>query len=74
MNTLAEIEAAAEALPPQQQLQLLTFLEAQLGRTGANTSAPVVAARRPGLHPGQWDVALDFDAPLPDEFWLGRDA
>lgn len=28
--------------------------------------------RVPGLHAGMMDVAADFDAPLPDEFWTGR--
>jgi len=26
-----------------------------------------------GLHEGQWWMADDFDAPLPDSFWLGKD-
>jgi antitoxin (DNA-binding transcriptional repressor) of toxin-antitoxin stability system len=30
-------------------------------------------ARVPGLHKGMVDIADDFDAPLPDEFWLGRE-
>lgn len=29
--------------------------------------------RVPGLHPGHW-MSEDFDAPLPDEFWLGDDS
>jgi antitoxin (DNA-binding transcriptional repressor) of toxin-antitoxin stability system len=24
------------------------------------------------LHPGAAEVSEDFDTPLPDEFWLGR--
>ncbi len=24
------------------------------------------------LHPGAWEVSDDFDEPLPDEFWLGK--
>jgi antitoxin (DNA-binding transcriptional repressor) of toxin-antitoxin stability system len=28
--------------------------------------------RTPGLHPGAFQPAQDFDAPLPDEFWLGK--
>jgi antitoxin (DNA-binding transcriptional repressor) of toxin-antitoxin stability system len=24
------------------------------------------------LHPGAMEVSEDFDAPLPDEFWLGK--
>jgi antitoxin (DNA-binding transcriptional repressor) of toxin-antitoxin stability system len=30
-------------------------------------------ARVPGLHAGMVDIADDFDAPLPDDFWLGRE-
>jgi prevent-host-death family protein len=26
-----------------------------------------------GLHKGNWWMADDFDAPLPDSFWLGKD-
>lgn len=25
------------------------------------------------LHPGAWEVRADFDEPLPDEFWLGKE-
>ena len=32
---------------------------------------PQPVARIPGLHPGSFVVADDFDAPLPDEFWAG---
>ena len=28
--------------------------------------------RIPGLHPGAFQPAADFDAPLPDEFWTGQ--
>jgi antitoxin (DNA-binding transcriptional repressor) of toxin-antitoxin stability system len=27
--------------------------------------------RTPGLHPGAIQTSEDFDAPLPDEFWMG---
>lgn len=27
--------------------------------------------REPGLHRGSMQMADDFDAPLPDNFWLG---
>jgi Protein of unknown function (DUF2281) len=27
-----------------------------------------------GLHAGQTWISKDFDEPLPDEFWLGKDA
>jgi hypothetical protein len=28
----------------------------------------------PGLHAGQYWIAEDFDAPLPDSFWLGEES
>lgn len=35
--------------------------------------APVRTGKRtPDLHPGGW-ISEDFDAPLPDEFWLGEE-
>jgi antitoxin (DNA-binding transcriptional repressor) of toxin-antitoxin stability system len=30
--------------------------------------------RVPGLHPGAFKMADDFDAPLPDDFWSGPKA
>lgn len=30
-------------------------------------------SRVPGLHPGAFVVADDFDEPLPDEFWTGTE-
>jgi len=72
---LAEIEAAAEALPQEQKEQLLAFLAARLGWTlGRSDARSSSTVRRAGLHAGVWQAAPDFDAPLPDEFWLGREA
>jgi hypothetical protein len=75
VSILTEIEAAADALPKEQKEQLLAFLVARLGWTldsiGAGTSS---SARRAGLHAGAWEVAQDFDTPLPNEFWLGCEA
>lgn len=33
---------------------------------------PVTTERIPDLHPGAMIISDDFDAPLPDEFWLGK--
>lgn len=30
------------------------------------------ARRTPGLHAGCYKISDDFDAPLPDSFWLGE--
>ncbi len=29
--------------------------------------------RVPGMHAGAFQVAADFDAPLPDDFWAGQE-
>ena len=31
-----------------------------------------VHQRKSPLHPGAMEVSADFDAPLPDDFWLGK--
>jgi hypothetical protein len=42
--------------------------------TSAETISPIpIVERVLGAHPGAW-MSDDFDAPLPDEFWLGKDA
>lgn len=45
-------------------------LRPMMGLASPSPSGPRVA----NLHAGAWEVADDFDAPLPDEFWLGEDA
>ncbi len=37
------------------------------------TGPPVPAVRTAGLHTGQYWISDDFDAPLPDSFWLGEE-
>ena len=32
----------------------------------------LVKERMAPLHPGAMEVSEDFDAPLPDDFWLGK--
>jgi prevent-host-death family protein len=32
---------------------------------------PLPAPRVLGLHPGAIEMSDDFDAPLPEEFWMG---
>ena len=70
MSTLAEIEAAIEKLPQFEKQTLFTRLAAQI----EHRELGMAPARLAGLHAGAWEVAADFDAPLPDEFWLGREA
>lgn len=71
MSTLAEIEIAAAGLPAAEKRLLLSWLTLEV-----EMEAPmeVPEPRVPGLGAGKWQVSEDFDAPLPDEFWLGCDA
>ena len=69
MSTLAEIEHAADALPPEEFAILLEHLSKRSRSMGVPPRERVA-----GLHPGAIVMAPDFDAPLPDEFWLGKDA
>ena len=68
MSTLAEIEAAIQKLPQVEKQTLFTHLATQIEQRKPEAAS----ARSAGLHKGAWEVAADFDAPLPDEFWLGR--
>jgi hypothetical protein len=75
VSALTEIEAAADALPDEQKEQLLAFLASKLGRTLESIGSQHQASPRfAGLHAGIWEVGDDFDAPLPDEIWLGHEA
>lgn len=44
-----------------------------LRETEADEAGMGAAPRTPGLHAGRYWIADDFDAPLPDSFWLGTD-
>ncbi len=68
MSTLAEIEAASDTLPRTEAEQLLQHLTQRL----AHLPEPPME-RIAGLHPGAFQPTADFDDPLPDEFWLGKE-
>jgi hypothetical protein len=75
MSTLPEIESVL----PKRTLTELNELERVVQREldeRRNRPACKVATteRKLGLHAGAWTVSEDFDAPLPDDFWLGNDA
>ena len=40
---------------------------------GYAVGAADLLERTPGLHAGRYQIADDFDAPLPDEFRLGEE-
>jgi hypothetical protein len=59
-------EAGARGVVAPEPLQQLV-LEALARLPGAAPAAP----RVPGLHAGHTRIADDFDAPLPESFWIG---
>ncbi|NJN87455.1 MAG: DUF2281 domain-containing protein [Leptolyngbyaceae cyanobacterium SL_7_1] len=71
-ETHIDIEQASleqvRSLPPEQQQQVLDFA------AFLRQKAPLPTKQRtPGLHKNTayW-MADEFDAPLPDQFWLGE--
>ncbi len=58
----------------QEKLRVLARLAAAVSAESLTneTTAPH-PERVPNLHPGAFEMADDFDEPLPDEFWLGKD-
>lgn len=64
-HSLAQ-KAAQEGRDIAYYLQQIAVREAQ------TTPQEPSALRTPGLHAGQYWIADDFDAPLPDSFWLGE--
>lgn len=69
MNIEQALLEQVRSLTPEQQQEVLDFAAFLRQR------APVIPKKErvPGLHKdnGYW-MADDFDAPLPDEFWLGE--
>ena len=61
-----------DQLPADLQKEVYDFATFLLEKRGKPTlrQKPRVA----GLHEGQTLISDDFDEPLPDEFWLGKDA
>lgn len=56
-----------------EQLNLLADFLAFLEFKGAKSATPEAPTeRQPSLNPGSFVISDDFDAPLPDSFWLGE--
>ena len=62
------------SLTPQQQQEVLNFAVFLRQRSHSTAKAPADKVPQPGLHKdvSYW-MAEDFDAPLPDSFWLGEE-
>lgn len=66
--------AEVRSLTPQQQQEVLNFAAFLRQRSPRTAQAAIEEAPKPGLHKDVpfW-MAEDFDAPLPDSFWLGEE-
>lgn len=66
--------AEVRSLTPQQQQEVLNFAAFLRQRSPWTAQSSVDKAPTPGLHKDTpyW-MAEDFDAPLPDSFWLGEE-
>ena len=63
VELLAEVQAGAEIV--------LTAGDEPLARLVPIRPPP--QARKPGLHQGAIWISDDFDEPLPDSLWLGKE-
>jgi hypothetical protein len=73
MTTVHDVLMIATQLTPVEQLEVIQALSRVLQQQYAEKSsgASVSSPRILGLHAGKIWVSDDFDAELPDEFWLG---
>ncbi|MCB0164303.1 MAG: DUF2281 domain-containing protein [Anaerolineae bacterium] len=80
-----DLHQAIDQLPDSSLVELAKFIEFLQFKTGHNMLTPEEAnqlkdhptdeplsPRVLGLHQGQGWISEDFNAPLPDEFWLGE--
>ena len=72
MSSLAEIEKAAEALPPEQKQELILFLGARLREANGNGRHHFSPAER-AADLRQWAASHQRGPGLPDSA-IGRDA
>ena len=68
----SSLHTLIDQLPAELQREVYDFAAFLLEKRGEQ--APRQAPRVAGLHEGQTLISDDFDEPLPDEFWLGKDA
>ncbi|ALF54351.1 hypothetical protein ACX27_18320 [Nostoc piscinale CENA21] len=72
-DTTSELIAKLQTLAPEQQQQVLDFVEflmQKYAQPEKNQETP--QQRILGLNEGQIWMSDDFNDPLPDEFWMGE--
>ncbi|MBD2771716.1 DUF2281 domain-containing protein [Iningainema tapete] len=70
VDTTSELITKLQTLPPQQQQQVLDFVEFLAQKY--NQAPEIKKKRVMGLHKGKIWMSDDFNDPLPDELWMGK--
>ena len=70
VDTTSELITKLQTLPPEQQQQVLDFVEFLAQKYVQAQATP--KKRVMGLHKGKIWMSDDFNDPLPDELWMGK--
>lgn len=70
VDTTSKLIAKLQTLAPEQQLQVLDFVEFLVQKYPQPQQ--LLQKRVLGLNQGEVCMSDDFNDPLPDEFWLGE--
>jgi mRNA-degrading endonuclease RelE of RelBE toxin-antitoxin system len=70
LDSTSKLIAKLQTLAPEQQQQVLDFVEFLAQKYDQPQQAP--QKRVLGLSQGKIWISDDFNDPLPDEFWLGE--
>ena len=74
MSTIESIVQELEKIPEPMQLSVLAFIRSlDKSATHENHQPLELPPRTLGLNRGAMKMSNDFDEPLPDEFWLGKE-
>ena len=68
-----EVAASLAHKAAQEGQDIASYLQQLAMREAQPAPQEPSALRTPGLHAGKYWIAEDFDAPLPDSFWLGKE-
>jgi hypothetical protein len=75
VDTTSELIAKVQTLAPEQQQQVLDFVEFLMQKYAQSEKTQEPPQQRVmGLNEGQIWMSDDFNDPLPDEFWMGEGA
>ncbi|MBD2595272.1 DUF2281 domain-containing protein [Nostoc spongiaeforme FACHB-130] len=75
VDTTSELIAKLQNLAPEQQQQVLDFVEFLIQKYAQPEKTQETPQQRIlGLHEGEIWMSDDFNDPLPDEFWMGEGA